>query len=125
MEVHLSVAVDKDRAYRARGLSLQPTRVRRFLERVDLRYDPQRPAPLETRLSGGGRPAREEAEAGSVPDAAARRAVSRTSGNGPCCRCWGCSAASETRRCYSGNHDAGGRGRPGAGDRCSSACFGR
>lgn len=55
MELHLSVAVDKDRAYRARGLSLQPTRVRRFLERVDLRYDPRRPAPLETRLSSGDR----------------------------------------------------------------------
>lgn len=55
MELHLSVAVDKDRTYRARGLSLKPTLVRRFLERVDLCYDPQRPAPLETRLSSGDR----------------------------------------------------------------------
>lgn len=55
MELHVSVAVSKDRTYKARGLSLQPTLVRRFLERVDLRYDPRRPAPLETRLTSGDR----------------------------------------------------------------------
>ncbi len=55
MELHLSVAVDDRQRYSARGLSLQPTLVRRFLERVDLRYDPRRPAPLETRLSSGDR----------------------------------------------------------------------
>lgn len=55
MEMHVSVAVDAKGAYKARGLSLQPTTVRRFLERVDLRYDPRRPAPLETRLDSGDR----------------------------------------------------------------------
>jgi len=55
LELHLSVTVDKEQRYRARGLTLQPTTVRRFLERVDLRYDPRRPAPLETRLSSGDR----------------------------------------------------------------------
>ena len=54
-ELHVSVAVDDKQVYRVRGLSLQPTRVRRFLERIDLRYDPRRPAPLETRLSSGDR----------------------------------------------------------------------
>jgi len=29
--------------------------VKRFLEKVDLRYDPRRPAPLETRLASGDR----------------------------------------------------------------------
>ena len=55
MELHLSVAVDGEQHYKARGLTLQPTVVRRFLERIDLRYDPRRPAPLETRLSSGDR----------------------------------------------------------------------
>ncbi len=54
-ELHVSVAVDGKRQYKARGLTLQPTLVRRFLERINLRYDPQRPAPLETRLSSGDR----------------------------------------------------------------------
>lgn len=55
LEMHLSVLVTADQKYRARGLTLQPTLVRRFLERVDLRYDPRRPAPLETKLSSGDR----------------------------------------------------------------------
>lgn len=55
MELHLSVLALKDGVYKARGLSLQPTLVRRFLERVDLRYDARRPTPLETRLSSGDR----------------------------------------------------------------------
>lgn len=55
LEMHVSVAVDQKQRYNARGLTLAPTRVRRFLERVDLRYDPRRPAPLETRLSSGDR----------------------------------------------------------------------
>ncbi len=55
MELHLSLAVDKDHRYAARGLSLQPTTVLRFLERIDLRYDPRRPAPLETAVSHGDR----------------------------------------------------------------------
>lgn len=54
-ELHFSVTVDAEQRYRARGLTLQPTLVRRFLERVDLRYDPRRPAPLETKLSSGDR----------------------------------------------------------------------
>ena len=53
MEMHVSVAVDKKQRYWLRGLSLQPTMLRRFLERVDLRYDARRPAPLETRLRSG------------------------------------------------------------------------
>lgn len=55
LELHVSVTVDGQQRYRARGLTLQPTLVRRFLEKVDLRYDPRRPAPLETKLSSGDR----------------------------------------------------------------------
>ena len=55
MEMHVSVAVDAQQRYSARGLSLQPTRVRRFLERINLSYDAQRPTPLQTRLSSGDR----------------------------------------------------------------------
>ncbi len=54
-EMHLSVAVDAKQRYVARGLTLAPTTLRRFLERIDLRYDPRRPAPLETNLSSGDR----------------------------------------------------------------------
>ena len=52
-EMHLSVAVDEDQNYKARGLSLYPMRVKRSLEKLDLRYDPARPLPLETPLSSG------------------------------------------------------------------------
>lgn len=55
MELHTSVLVTKDRVYKARGLTLQPTAVRRFLERLDLRYDSRRPVPLETKLASGDR----------------------------------------------------------------------
>ncbi len=55
MEMHVSVAVDAKHRYFARGLSLASTTVRRFLERVNLNYDPRRPAPLETRLTSGDR----------------------------------------------------------------------
>lgn len=55
MEMHVSVAVDEQQRYSARGLSLQPTRVRRFLERINLSYDARRPTPLQTRLSSGDR----------------------------------------------------------------------
>ena len=55
MELHLSVLVNRKHEFRGRGLTLQPTAVRRFLERVDLSYDRTRPAPLETRLSSGDR----------------------------------------------------------------------
>ena len=55
MEMHVSVAVNQKQRYFLRGLSLQPTLLRRFLERIDLRYDARRPAPLETRLRSGDR----------------------------------------------------------------------
>ncbi len=55
MELHISVMVTRRQEYRGRGLTLQPTLVRRFLERIDLRYDARRPAPLETKLSSGDR----------------------------------------------------------------------
>jgi len=55
MELHVSVAVNDKHQYRARGLSLQRTRVLRLLERIELSYDSKRPAPLETRLSSGDR----------------------------------------------------------------------
>jgi len=54
-ELHVSVAVDGDQRYAARGLSLHPTVVKRPMERIDVRYDPRRPAPLETRLRSGDR----------------------------------------------------------------------
>ena len=54
-ELHISVAVDSKQRYAARGLSLYPTRILRFLEKIDLRYDPRRPAPLKTRLYSGDR----------------------------------------------------------------------
>jgi hypothetical protein len=55
MELHISVMVTRRQEYRARGLTLRPTLVKRFLERIDLRYDARRPAPLETKLSSGDR----------------------------------------------------------------------
>ncbi len=55
LELHVSVMVNSKQQYRARGLTLSHTTVRRFLERVDLRYDARRPAPLETDLSSGDR----------------------------------------------------------------------
>ncbi|MEC7946895.1 MAG: hypothetical protein VX265_04960, partial [Myxococcota bacterium] len=54
-ELHLSVYVDDDQRYAARGLGRQPTQVKRLLESVDLSYDPSRPAPLETELRSGDR----------------------------------------------------------------------
>lgn len=54
-EMHVSIAVDDKQRYAVRGLSLAPTRVRRFLEQIELRYDPRRPAPLETQLKSGDR----------------------------------------------------------------------
>jgi hypothetical protein len=65
MELHISVAVDERRRYKARGLSVMPTRVMRFLERLDLHYNRARPAPLETRLASGDR-----IRLGEGPDAA-------------------------------------------------------
>lgn len=55
MELHLAIAVNDEHRYRARGLSLHRTEVVRLLERINLRYDARRPAPLETRLSSGDR----------------------------------------------------------------------
>jgi len=52
-EMHVSIAVDENQKYAVRGLSLAPTRVRRFLEQIELRYDARRPAPLETQLKSG------------------------------------------------------------------------
>jgi hypothetical protein len=54
-ELHVSLMVNRRQEYRGRGLTLKPTLVRRFLERIDLRYDARRPAPLETKLSSGDR----------------------------------------------------------------------
>ena len=54
-ELHLSVTVDDRQRYTARGLSQYPTLVRRLLQRVDLRYDPRRPTPVETSLASGDR----------------------------------------------------------------------
>lgn len=54
-KLHVSVSYDGKQVYRARGLTVAPTVVRRLFERLDLRYDPRRPAPLETRLSSGDR----------------------------------------------------------------------
>jgi hypothetical protein len=50
-ELHTSFVVDTDQRYSVRGLSQQPTLVKRFLEAIDLSYAPSRPAPLETVLS--------------------------------------------------------------------------
>ncbi|NCG19670.1 MAG: hypothetical protein GWP91_11740 [Rhodobacterales bacterium] len=50
-ELHLSVVVDAEHRYAVRGLSVESTVVKRPLERIELRYDPSRPAPLETELS--------------------------------------------------------------------------
>lgn len=50
-ELHASFVVDGDHNYAVRGLSIQPTIVKRMLETVNLAYDPMRPAPLETDLS--------------------------------------------------------------------------
>lgn len=52
-ELHVSIGADGEGGYRARGLTQGRTHVVRFLERIDLRYDPARPAPLETPLSSG------------------------------------------------------------------------
>ncbi len=50
MELHASFVIDRERGYAVRGLSISPTVVKRPLERIDLRYDVRRPAPLETQL---------------------------------------------------------------------------
>ena len=49
-ELHASFLVDEERRYAVRGLSVHGVEVKRSLERLDLRYDPSRPAPLETSL---------------------------------------------------------------------------
>ncbi|MEZ4234656.1 MAG: hypothetical protein R3F59_00505 [Myxococcota bacterium] len=53
-ELHASF-VKTDGRYTVRGLTIQPTLVKRTLERIDLRYDPRRPAPLETELGSEDR----------------------------------------------------------------------
>jgi len=55
MELHLSVLLNRRGEFRARGLTLQPTVVARFMERVDLSYDKRRSAPLDTKLASGDR----------------------------------------------------------------------
>ncbi|TNE90762.1 MAG: hypothetical protein EP330_07485 [Deltaproteobacteria bacterium] len=52
-ELHVSFVRTSDGRYTVRGLSQWPTTVNRFLETIDLRYDPRHPAPLETELSSG------------------------------------------------------------------------
>jgi len=54
-ELHVSALVDGEQNYAVRGLSVWPTLTRRMLERVDLRYDPRSPAPLQTYLHNGDR----------------------------------------------------------------------
>ncbi|MFT6142913.1 MAG: hypothetical protein ACJAZO_000091 [Myxococcota bacterium] len=54
-ELHTSFVVDREHHYAIRGLSQQPTMVKRMMESVDLRYDPRRPAPLETTLQNEDR----------------------------------------------------------------------
>jgi len=49
-ELHVSFVVNDHHQYAVRGLSVQPTIVKRFLARIDLHYDAHRPAPLETDL---------------------------------------------------------------------------
>jgi hypothetical protein len=49
-ELHASFVVDGDANYGVRGLSIRPLIVKRFLEKIDLSYDAQRPAPFETDL---------------------------------------------------------------------------
>jgi hypothetical protein len=50
-ELHASFLADENQRYSVRGLSVSPTVTKRFLERIDLRYDERRPAPFETELS--------------------------------------------------------------------------
>ncbi len=54
-ELHLSISVGQEQVYRAHGLSQYPVVLRRFLEKLDLRYDPRRPAPVVTRVRSGDR----------------------------------------------------------------------
>lgn len=54
-ELHVSISVDDAQNYRAHGLSQHPVTLRRFLEKLDLRYDPRRPAPVVTKVQSGDR----------------------------------------------------------------------
>lgn len=65
-ELHCSIVVDDNGQYAVRGLSTAATLVRRSLEAVDLRYDPSRPAPLETPLRNGDRIVLGEGDAETV-----------------------------------------------------------
>jgi len=64
-ELHTSFVVDADHNYAVRGLSIQPTTVKRLFETVKLHYDPRRPAPLETQLKMGDRITMGEGKASS------------------------------------------------------------
>ena len=55
MELHTSFRVDKEQRYYLRGLSVYPTRMKRFLEWVRLDYDPRSPVPVETQLESEDR----------------------------------------------------------------------
>lgn len=50
-ELHASFLVNDSRRYTVRGLSVQPTVVKRMLEQVKIHYNPASPAPLETDLN--------------------------------------------------------------------------
>lgn len=65
-ELHTSFVVDRQHNYAVRGLSIQPTEVKRLIERVKLHYDPRSPAPLETELQMGDRIIMGEGEQSSV-----------------------------------------------------------
>ncbi len=54
-ELHVSISVDQNQLYRAHGLSQYPVSLRRFLEKLDLRYDPRRPAPVVSKIQSGDR----------------------------------------------------------------------
>jgi len=54
-ELHVSISVDAHQNYRAHGLSQYPVTLRRFLEKLDLRYDPRRPAPVVSKVQSGDR----------------------------------------------------------------------
>jgi hypothetical protein len=54
-ELHVSISVNDKQEYRTHGLSQYPVTLKRFLEKLDLRYDPRRPAPIVTRVQSGDR----------------------------------------------------------------------
>lgn len=55
MELHASLRVDGNQKYFLRGLSIQPTRMKRFLEWGNLDYNSKSPVPVEMRLQSEDR----------------------------------------------------------------------